>query len=414
MSTFDQALLTLKSAAATAGTSPFLLELLERPERQIEVTFPVKMDDGKMKLFGGYRVQWNALRGPYKGGLRFHPKVDLDEVKALALWMTIKCAVANIPFGGGKGGVTLDPKVLSDREQDEVMRAFTRAIAPVIGPDRDIPAPDVNTNCRLMDVLADEYAKVLGESPQPAVVTGKSLDHGGSAGRGTATADGGYFVLEALRNHIGLPDGTLRIAVQGFGNAGETFARIASKAGHVIVGLSDSKSAILNPEGISVEAALAWKKTHGSLEGLPGTEIASQEALLTAECDVLVPAALENQITKTVAESLKAKAVLELANGPTTREADEVLRAKNISVIPDVLANAGGVTVSYFEWVQNKKDEKWSEEDVRGKLEKLMREAALAVMEKATGKQTTLRVGSYVLALDRLAAAAKEKGLLAE
>jgi glutamate dehydrogenase len=408
MSTFTQALQTLKSASEKAGTTPFLLETLERPERQVEVTFPVAMDDGGTRLFEGYRVQWNSLRGPYKGGLRFHPEVDLDEVKALALWMAIKCAVVDIPFGGGKGGVTVDPKELSQTEKEAVMRAFTRAIAPVIGPNFDIPAPDVNTDSRLMDVLADEYGKITGKH-EPAVVTGKSIEHGGSEGRGAATAQGGWFALEALREELGLTDKPLRFAIQGFGNAGSHFARIVHEAGHQVIGISDSKSAISLDAGIDIEHAAAWKSEYGSFAGLSGVREISQKELLELDCDVLVPAALENQITKENADRVKANIILELANGPTTPGADEILFNKKIHIIPDVLANAGGVTVSYFEWVQNLANEHWTETEVKERLREIMQNSVLNVMKTASEKDVSLREGAYIIALQRFEQAMAKK-----
>ncbi|KAA0206878.1 Glu/Leu/Phe/Val dehydrogenase [Candidatus Uhrbacteria bacterium] len=403
MSVFQNAMKQLDLAAGRANVPPFVIERLRKPERIVDVTFPVVMDDGATRLFEGFRVQWNSARGPYKGGIRFHPQVDMDEVKALAFWMAIKCAVVGIPYGGGKGGVIVDPKSLSEDEVENVMRGFTRAVADVIGPRKDIPAPDVNTSARLMDVLAGEYAQIVGRD-EPAVVTGKSLKHGGSEGRSIATAQGGWYVLQSLSKEFDLPS-KLRFAIQGFGNAGETFARIAHAAGHVIVGLSDSHGSIRSEEGIDPAAASEWKKMHGYLEGLPGTVVGNQKDLLTAQCDVLVPAALENQLTEEIANDVQADVILELANGPTTPEADEIFSDRDIIVIPDVLANAGGVATSYLEWKQNLEDEHWSEEQVMDELRPIMEHAAESVFDAADELDIPPREAAFVLALRRIAEA---------
>lgn len=401
MSVFENAMKQLDLAAGRAGVSPFVIERLRKPERIVDVTFPVAMDDGTTRLFEGFRVQWNGARGPYKGGIRFHPQVDMGEVKALAFWMAIKCAVVDIPYGGGKGGVIVDPKMLSETEVESVMRGFTRAIADVIGPRKDIPAPDVNTNARLMDVLAGEYARIVGRD-EPAVVTGKSVNHGGSEGRHIATAQGGWFVLQSLAKELGLGT-TSRFAIQGFGNAGETFARIAHAAGQVIVGLSDSHGSIRSKEGIDPVAASKWKKMHGYLEGLPGTVAGTQKDLLTMDCDVLVPAALENQLTESIAPAVSAKAVLELANGPTTPEADEIFADRGVTVIPGVLANAGGVATSYLEWKQNIDSVHWSEQHVMDELRPIMERAAEQVFDTAVELDIPPREAAFVLALRRIA-----------
>lgn len=408
MSVFENAMQQLERAASRAGIPSSVVERLRKPERIVEVTFPVKLTDGATRLFEGFRVQWNSARGPYKGGIRFHPQVDMNEVKALSFWMTIKCAVAGIPYGGGKGGVIVDPKTLSEEEVERIMRAYTRAIADMIGPRKDVPAPDVNTNPHLMDALADEYAKIVGHA-EPAVVTGKSIEHGGSEGRNIATAQGGWFVLQRVSQTLGLESPNLRIAVQGFGNAGETMARIAREAGHLIVGLSDSRGSIRSEQGIDPAAAREWKKAHGSLEGLPGTVAGTQADLLTTACDVLIPAALENQLTKDIASNVKAKVILELANGPTTPDADRIFVERNIVVIPDVLANAGGVATSYLEWKQNLDGEHWSQEKVLGELRPLMENAADRVFEIAAELSIPLRDAAFVLALRRIAEAYKEK-----
>ncbi|HEU0051443.1 MAG TPA: Glu/Leu/Phe/Val dehydrogenase [Patescibacteria group bacterium] len=407
MSVFTNAMQQLDRATTFARLDPFTLERMHRPERIIDVEFPVVMDDGTVKFFHGYRVQWNDARGPFKGGIRFHSQVEMDEVKALAFWMTIKCAVVNIPYGGGKGGVTVDPKKLSKSELERLTRAFTRAIADVIGSDKDVPAPDVNTNPEIMDWLADEYAHALGHQDL-AVVTGKSLAHGGSEGRGTATGQGAFYVFEAYRSALNL-GASLRIAVQGFGNAGQSIADLLQRAGHKIVALSDSNGAIFSKEGIDIQAAKKYKAKKGVLAGFPGSESKTQEELLTCDCDVLVPSALENQLTASIAPNVKAKLILEIANGPTTPEADIEFFKRRITVVPDVLANAGGVATSYFEWVQNKKQEHWSEPEVFEKLERLMAEASKAVRQTAGKYQVTERQAAFILAIERVAEAERAR-----
>jgi glutamate dehydrogenase (NADP+) len=384
-----------------------MFEILHQPKRTVEVQVPVKMDDGTWKLFHGYRVQWNDARGPFKGGIRFHPQVDMDEVKALAFWMSIKCAVVDIPFGGGKGGVTVDPKALSMGEKERLTRAFTRAIAEVIGPDRDVPAPDVNTDPWTMDILADEYAKIVGHA-EPAVVTGKSVDKGGSKGRGIATAQGAYYVLQVYKDKVGLPDQSC-VAIQGFGNAGQTLAEIMYRDGYRVVAVSDSRGGIHHPDGLNIPELVSYKKIKGSIEGFMDTRPLTQEELLTVDCDILAPAALENQLTLEIASRVKAKVILELANGPTVPEADIHFQKANVIVIPDVLANAGGVTTSYFEWEQNRKKESWSEEDVLARLKEVMQTSAQDVWRISQEKNCTQREAAFVLALNRLAEAMERK-----
>jgi len=408
MNAFANAMQQLEAAGKTAAIDPVVLECLHHPQRIVDVEFPIRMDDGALRYFHGYRVQWNDARGPFKGGIRFHPQVEIDEVKALSFWMAIKCAVVGIPMGGGKGGVAVDPKLLSKGELERLMRAFTRSIADVIGQDKDVPAPDVNTTPWLMDILADEYAKYVGH-PEPAVVTGKTIEHGGSEGRGTATAQGGYYVFEAYRSRLGM-DGPVRVAVQGFGNAGMTFAKIVSQQGHTVVAVSDSQGGVFRAEGLDVAAVVKHKEATGSVKDFPGAQNVTQEELLVCDCDLLVPSALENQITGENATRVRAKAILELANGPTTPDADAVLKGKGITVIPDVLANAGGVATSYLEWEQNKKGEHWTEADVFAKLRTVMRDAAQAVQAAAEKYQTTNRQGAFIAAIDRIGTALKEKG----
>lgn len=420
MSLFDDALQTLRAAGATGGISDTLLRRLASPENVIEVTVPLTRDDGTTAEFRGYRVQHSSLRGPYKGGLRYHPAVDFDEVRALALWMTIKCAVVGIPFGGGKGGIAVDPKALSGAELERLTREFTRRLISVWGPDKDVPAPDVNTNPKIMGWIADEYAKLTGRRT-PAVVTGKALEDGGIPGRDTATGVGGLIVLEQIarrKSQIG-DDKRLAISdlptvvVQGFGNVGYSFSEAAHRAGYRIIGLSDSKGGIHDKRGEGMDPAnvMKTKQEQGQIAGCycsgsvcdcTNYAAVSNAELLELPCDVLVLAALENQIIEGNAPRIKAKLVLELANGPVTREADRILRDRGIVVIPDVLANAGGVTVSYFEWLANQRGEAWTEERVAHELETTMRAASVAVSARAEEFKVDLRQAAYLVALERL------------
>ncbi len=400
MSAFQHAQNQLDRASAVRPIPTWLRERLASPDREIHASLPVGMDDGSTRIFQGYRVQYNNARGPYKGGIRFHQATDIDEVKALALWMALKCAVANIPMGGGKGGVTVDPKQLSHGELERLSRQWMRSLADVVGPHKDVPAPDVNTTPEIMAWMADEYTKISGDS-SGAVITGKPLDKGGSEGRGTATAQGGFYVFEALRAELGLPE-NCRVVIQGFGNAGAHAATIWSHAGHSIVAVSDSKGAIVSETALSIPELEAYKKEHGSVIGFPGTREISQAELLEIPCDILIPAALENQIDGKVAAKVQAKLVLELANGPTTPDGDDTLFARNIPVVPDILANSGGVTVSTYEWEQNLKQEHWTETDVFTRLQTSMRQEALAILALSRELNTDLRRAAFLLALERL------------
>lgn len=406
MNAFQHAQTQLARANTVRAIPTWLLERLSTPAREIRVTIPVVMDDGSTKLFEGYRVQYNNARGPYKGGIRFHQDTDIDEVKALAFWMTLKCAVANIPMGGGKGGVTVNPKTLSHGELERLSRGWMRAFADVVGPQKDVPAPDVNTTPEIMGWMVDEYAKITGDTTG-AVITGKPLSAGGSEGRGTATAQGGFYVFDALRAELGLPE-SCRVVIQGFGNAGAHAGEIWSKAGHVIIGASDSKGAIVSDNGLNIAELETYKKEHGSVVGFPGTREISQKELLELPCDVLIPAALENQISADVGACVRANMVLELANGPTTPEGDDALFARGIHVVPDILANSGGVTVSTYEWEQNLKKEHWTEADVFARLQASMREEALAILKLSRELRTDLRRAAFLLALERLEKALSE------
>jgi len=418
---FSGAMTQLERASKIINLEPHVLDILKRPVRILETGIPVKMDDGSTKIFQAYRVQYNDARGPFKGGIRFHPNTDLDEVKALAFWMTIKCAVVNIPFGGGKGGITVEPKTLSQRELQNLSRGWVRAFAKYLGPRKDVPAPDVYTNPTIMGWMADEFGQVSGEW-QPGAFTGKPLSLGGSEGRTEATGQGGFLVVEALVKKLGLEKSQTTVAIQGFGNVGYFIAKKLHDAGYNIVALSDSKGGIQDKRnhGMDPENVMKSKKEKGMIDGCycAGTvcdcenyQKISNEELLEMEVDILIPAALENVITKENAKKIKAKAIVEMANGPTTPEADEILRSKNIPVVPDVLANAGGVTVSYFEWVQNNLGEAWTQEAVLNKLRPIMERSFDEVWDFSVEKKTDLRTAAFVLALQRIAEAIKARGL---
>ncbi|MFA5954328.1 MAG: Glu/Leu/Phe/Val dehydrogenase [Patescibacteria group bacterium] len=420
MNAFKNALEQLREAGTIAGTSRTVLSELERPERIVEVTIPLTLDSGVRKLFTGYRVEHSNARGPYKGGLRYHEQVDINEVKALALWMTMKCAVVGIPMGGGKGGITVDPRTLSHAELERLTRAFTRSMKDVFGPDRDVPAPDVNTTAEIMGWIMDEYSQMVGHL-EPAVVTGKPLALGGSKGRDTATADGGFMVLEELAKKLKLVPQKTTVIIQGLGNAGYNMAELVHKAGFKIVGLSDSSGGIvdLKKNGMDPKNVLKRKQELGHIDGVYCVDAVcdnknykhvSNKQLLETSCDILIPAALENQITEKNVSRIKAKVVLELANGPTTPNADKKLAKKKVVVVPDILANSGGVTVSYFEWVQNRQGYYWPKKEVRSKLEPIMKDAFNAVWERKEKYKTTMRVAAFILALERLEAAMKARG----
>jgi glutamate dehydrogenase/leucine dehydrogenase len=397
MNAFDNAMKQLDKAAAMMRLDHALLEKLKQPDHIHRFELEVKMDDGSTKTFPAYRVQWNRARGPYKGGIRYAPVVDLDEVKALSFWMAIKTAVVGVPLGGGKGGILVDPKALSVGELERLTRAYARALAPHVGPDLDVPAPDMNTSGREMGWFLDEYEKTIGRSA-PGVVTGKPLSLGGSLGREAATGRGGFFLLDALAEAAGLGKDRRRLAVQGFGNVGHWFARLASEAGWKIVALSDSKGGVYDADGVDLAK---FKEMPHPL---------TQAELLECDCDILVPAAMENQLTAEIAGKLKAKAVLELANGPTTPEADEILEGRGIPVAPDVLANAGGVTVSCFEWIQNLTRESWSEEAVNAKLKAVMLNAWEEVRAAQKNFGGSMREAAFIEAVRKIAEAMQARG----
>ena len=399
---------TVDAASAVAGiTDLSTLERIKRPERIHEVSIPLLRDDGRLELLTGFRVQHSSARGPYKGGIRYHPNVSLDEVKALAGWMSIKTAVVNIPMGGGKGGITVDPHDLSLGELEALTRAYTERIWRVIGPLVDIPAPDVNTDARIMDWLANEYGRLSGLA-DPAVVTGKTVEHGGSLGRDKATARGGFDVLEAALDAAGEDLRGKRVAIHGFGNAGANAALLLREAGAVVVAASDSTAALVASGGLPVIELAAYKERNAHFCDLTDLERKRADAPLYEDVDILVPAALEGQITHENAARVKARWILELANGPTTPEADGVLASKGVHVLPDILANAGGVVVSYFEWVQDLHSERWLLEEVEARLAVVMRRAYDAVTAMATEKGVSMRLAAYAVALRRIAAAIKE------
>ena len=397
-------------AAERLGLAPGLRKVLREPKRSLTVHFPVKMDDGSVEVFTGYRVQHNLSRGPAKGGIRYHQDVTLDEVMALAMWMTWKCAVVGIPFGGGKGGVVVDPKKLSLREVEGLTRRFTTEISVLIGPERDIPAPDVNTNAQTMAWMMDTYSMNVGYTV-PAVVTGKPIPLGGSEGRNEATAQGAVYTIVDAARHLGMDLHKARVAVQGFGNAGSIAAQLIVPEGCKVVAVSDSTGGIYRPEGLDVNAVIAWKQEHNSVLGLPGTKDISNAELLEVDCDILIPAALESQITGRNAGKIKARIVAEAANGPTTPEADEILHRNGVFQIPDILCNAGGVTVSYFEWVQDLDRDFWSVTQVNQKLHEIMTRAFASTLEMSLKEQVNMRTAAYLLAVQRVADATSVRGL---
>lgn len=397
-------------AAELYNLDPNLRRVLREVKRQLIVTFPVKMDDGSVRMFEGYRVQHNLARGPAKGGIRYHPEVTLDEVKALAMWMTWKCAIAGLPFGGAKGGVVCDPKQLSLDELERMTRRYASEISLVIGPESDIPAPDVNTNPKVMAWIMDTVSMEQGFSI-PAVVTGKPLSVGGSQGRGAATGRGVMFVaLEACRR-LGLRPELATVAVHGFGNAGSVAARLMRERGFTICAVSDSSGAIFSRGGLDPDEVFRHKQRTGSVAGFEGADAVDGSAVLEAPVDVLIPAALENQITAQNAGRVQAKLILEAANGPVTPDADDILSRRGVTVVPDVVANAGGVTVSYFEWVQDLQSFFWEESEINARLEKVITRALAETWDMAHEHGVTLRNGAYFLAIQRVAEATIDRGI---
>jgi len=400
----------LDEVAALIGLDENLHAYLREAKRILTVSVPVGMDDGKLKVFEGYRVQHNLSRGPGKGGIRYHPDVTLDEVKALAMWMTWKCALVNIPYGGAKGGVICNPKAMSLKEIENLTRRYTSEISIIIGPEKDIPAPDVYTTPQIMAWIMDTFSMQHGYSI-PGVVTGKPLAIGGSLGRDKATARGCLYVVnEAVKEARIDPKGA-RVAIQGFGNAGMHAAELMAADGYKIIAVSDSRGGVFNPKGLDVSGLIAFKQETGTVAGFSGGDRISNKDLLEVECDVLVPAALEKVITRDNAPRIKAKIVAEAANGPTLPEADQILHDRGIMVLPDILANAGGVSVSYFEWVQDLQENFWEEEEVNERLRRKMVRAFRETLDQARKYKTDMRHGAYVVAVGRVSEATKLRGV---
>jgi glutamate dehydrogenase (NAD(P)+) len=397
-------------AAERLNLDEGMRRVLREPRRELTVHFPVKMDDGSVQVFTGFRVQHNLGRGPAKGGIRYHQDVSIEEVKALAMWMTWKCAVVGIPYGGGKGGVIVDPKKLSKKELESLSRRFFTEIEVLIGPERDIPAPDVNTTPQIMAWFMDTYSMHQGYTV-PGVVTGKPISLGGSEGRNEATARGTVFCIIEAARHLGIELDKARVAVQGFGKAGSIAAQLMSAEKATIVAVSDSTGGIHNPNGLEIGKVVAWKQEHGTVQGFPGAKDVTNAEVLEVECDILIPAALENQITERNAGNVKARLVAEAANGPTTPEADEIFWNKNIFLIPDILCNAGGVTVSYFEWVQDLNRDHWSEKVVNEKLREIMVRSFQETLTIARREACYMRTAAYLLAVERVADATQLRGL---
>ena len=406
----DQALTRLDDAAQHLKLDPDVLEKLKYPRETTKTRLLIRMDDGSRKSFMAWRCRYDDTRGPTKGGIRFHPDATVDEVETLAFWMTFKCAVMNLPYGGGKGAVQVDPRKLSKAELERLSRAYMQAFSGIIGPDRDIPAPDVYTNAMIMGWMADEYASIVGRV-SPAVITGKPIALGGSLGRDDATARGGFYLLRHLENELGVGPGS-RVAIQGFGNAGSHMARLLAEIGYRIVAVSDSRYGVHSAAGIPFDRLIEAKRDAGlaSLVGSDGVGALVPGDIVGVDCDVLVPAALENLIHADNAASVKAKVIVELANGPITPAADDLLSARGVTVLPDILANAGGVTVSYFEWVQNRQGYYWTVAEIHERLKASMEAEGRAILERASERKITMRSAAYVHALGRLAEAIEAHG----
>ncbi len=415
---FEDAVARLTRLGSEAAVSEQVLASLSQPLAMLSASLPVRMDDGSTRYFQAHRCRYNDMRGPTKGGIRYHPEVSPDEVKALALWMTVKCAVLDLPYGGGKGGVTIDPKSLSPMELERLSRGYARAMADFIGPDSDIPAPDVYTNARIMGWMADEYETIRGVKA-PGVITGKPLALGGSLGRDEATGRGAFIVMQELAKVRDLDRSQTRVALQGFGNAGYHLARLLASEQYRIVAVSDSKGAIFSDEGFDIESLYRSKRESQELKGVycEGSvceqvehERISNEELLELDVDVLVPAALGGVIDADNAERVRASTIVEVANGPVTGGADDILKNRGVMVVPDVLANAGGVTVSYFEWVQNRQGYPWTLEEVRSRLQDKMSKAFHEVWERSQEDKTSLRAAAYAVGLSRIAEATESHG----
>ena len=407
---FDIAMQNFDTAADKLGLTENMKSRIKYPQRSLIVSVPVRMDDGNIKRFEGFRVQHSTIMGPAKGGVRYHPNVTLDEVKALATWMTWKCAVAGIPFGGGKGGITCNPKDLSERELEKMTRRYFSEIMPIIGPEKDIPAPDIYTNAQTMAWMMDTFSVNKGYTV-PGVVTGKPLELGGSLGRETATARGVVYSIENAAKYIGLDLSNATCAVQGYGNAGSAAAKLIEEIGVKVIAVSDSKGGIFDPTGLDPDKVNEHKSKTESVIGYSGSDEISNEDILTIDCDILIPAALENVITKKNASDIKAKIVAEAANGPTTPDADHILEENGVFIIPDILANGGGVTVSYFEWVQNVQQLFWTEDEINQRLRERMDHSFKAVIEMKEKYKAHMRIAANVLGISRVSKAAELRGL---
>lgn len=404
---FENAMKQLDKAAGIMNLDKDIHEILKHPERILTVSIPVKMDDGSVKVFKGFRSQHNSALGPYKGGIRYHWNVTIDEVKALSFWMSMKCAVVANPLGGGKGGIIVNPKELSEGELERLSRGYVQKVWRNIGSDKDIPAPDVYTTPQIMGWMRNEYEKLVGYE-DPGVITGKTIEDGGSEVRGYATAQGGVFCLREAAKKLGTTPSETTVAIQGFGNAGSFMAKILARDGYKIVAVTDSRGGAMNMDGLDVDAVAAHKAETRSVTGAPGTQEISNEDILKLDVDVLVPAALENVITAENAAEVKAKVIIELANGPVTPEADEILHANGVLFVPDILANAGGVRVSYYEWDQNVKGEHWTEPDVLQKLDDSMVAAFNDVWAQKEKYDIDLRSAAFVSAIERISEKMKQ------
>jgi glutamate dehydrogenase/leucine dehydrogenase len=407
---YDAALENFDAAADTMGLDNDVRQMIKYPERELTVAVPVRMDDGHIHRFVGYRVQHSSVRGPAKGGIRYHPQVTLDEVRALATWMTWKCAVVNIPFGGAKGGITCDPKHMSEGELERMTRRYTSAILPLIGPERDIPAPDVYTNSQTMAWIMDTYSMTKGYAI-PGVVTGKPICLGGSLGRNEATGRGVFYTIESLCEHLRMPLKGATVVVQGFGNAGSIAAQLLHSAGAKVIAVNDSTGCVYNKNGLNIPELIHMKALTGHVEGFPESEAIDPSELLALECDILVPAALENAIHAENAAAVGARVIAEAANGPLTPEADRILERKGVFVIPDILCNAGGVTVSYFEWVQDEQHLFWEAQDVYNRLERVMKTAFRDVLKIHLERKVPMRIAANMLGIGRVAEAVHLRGV---
>ncbi len=405
-----QAMAQLDRAGQAMKLESFTLERMRHPKRILTVSVPVKMDDGSIKVFEGYRIQHNMDRGPAKGGIRYHPQVSLDEVKALAFWMTMKCAVVNLPYGGAKGGVICDPKKMSKGELERMTRRYTAEISIIIGPEKDIPAPDVNTNEQVMAWMMDTYSMTVGYAC-PGVVTGKPIEIGGSLGRREATGRGVFYVTRELAAREGFDLSKSSVAIQGFGNVGSNAASIFAEHGAKVVGIADVSGGLYDPKGLDLRDVMEYRKTRESVSGYPKAEHVPVDKFVEIPCDVLIPAAMENSITRANADKVKARYIVEGANGPTSNEADAILQKRGIQVVPDILANAGGVTVSYFEWVQDMQSYFWSEDEINARLRHIIVGAFTEVYDLAKKEKVDMRMAAFMVGLGRIGKAVSIRGM---